>query len=38
MGAHGVIAGLLVLLIALHVSGVIYHTFIRRDRLLARIT
>jgi cytochrome b561 len=37
-GAHGVVAGLLVLLIALHVAGVIYHTFIRRDRLLARMT
>ena len=36
-GPHGVAAFVMVGLIAIHVAAVIYHQFVRRDRLLARM-
>lgn len=35
--AHGVMGRLLLVLLALHVAAALYHQFIRRDRLLARM-
>jgi len=35
--AHGVITRLMLVLLALHVGAALYHQFIRRDRLLARM-
>lgn len=35
--AHGLMAYLLVLLLAFHIGAALYHQFIRRDRLLARM-
>jgi len=35
--AHYLISRLLMVLIALHVAGALYHTLIRRDRLLRRM-
>ena len=35
---HGAVAVILLLLIAAHLAGVIYHSFVRGDRLLTRMT
>ena len=35
--AHGILAWVLVALLALHLAGVVYHQFIRRDGLLRRM-
>jgi cytochrome b561 len=37
MGLHGLSANLLLLLILLHVGAALYHQFIRRDNLIARM-
>ena len=34
---HGIVAKLLMLTIALHVAAALYHQFVRRDGLLARM-
>jgi cytochrome b561 len=34
---HGITATVLILLIALHVGAALYHQFIRKDNLLARM-
>ena len=34
---HGIVAKLLMLTIALHIVAALYHQFVRRDRLLARV-
>ncbi len=36
-GLHGIGASLLLLLLAAHVGAALYHQFVRRDRLLARM-
>jgi cytochrome b561 len=36
-GLHFVVSRILMSLIALHIAGVLYHTFIRRDHLLRRM-
>jgi cytochrome b561 len=36
-GVHGVVANLLMLVIAMHVAAALYHQFVRRDGLLARM-
>lgn len=36
--AHGLLAKLLMVLIAVHVAGALYHQFVRRDGLLGRVS
>ena len=36
-GVHGLAANILLLLIVLHVGAALYHQFIRRDNLIARM-
>ena len=36
-GIHGVLAWILLALIALHVAGALYHAFVKRDRVIQRM-